>query len=377
MSDPERSVASTTIVSDARPAIVRLRAGKHQRKGLKPGGISGHDRLRAHERPVQRALARWIRDVGTTCEHAHGGPSNLKRPGVRRRVDAERHAADDRHPRGRESAAQAAGHLQAIRPGAARPDDGHRRQALPAQLGQPSRIAGDVQHRRRVRCLRETTRVRGVVLADGDESGGGDLIARGRRVEGLVGAIERGSALTGEGSEQALVAEREQLGDVTVVTARPLDVSRQPRQERAAPQAPVTGVHAAISRSRISSWRSPSASLTCVGAHARAVGEIGDRSRHAQDPLVSAGAQHTLLVGQSQRSVRGGVRADEVAHVTGGHLRVGAHARASQPHGLTLACLVHGRSHLGRRRQRRGLELVRPRASRRPRADPFDPATGR
>ena len=40
MSEPERSVASTTIVSDARPAIVRLRAGKHQRNGLKPGGIS-------------------------------------------------------------------------------------------------------------------------------------------------------------------------------------------------------------------------------------------------------------------------------------------------------------------------------------------------
>ena len=40
MSEPERSVASTTIVIEARPAIVRLRAGKHQRNGLKPGGIS-------------------------------------------------------------------------------------------------------------------------------------------------------------------------------------------------------------------------------------------------------------------------------------------------------------------------------------------------
>ena len=40
VSEPERSVASTTTVSAARPAISRLRATKHQRYAVKPGGSS-------------------------------------------------------------------------------------------------------------------------------------------------------------------------------------------------------------------------------------------------------------------------------------------------------------------------------------------------
>ena len=40
ISDPDRSAASTTIVSEHSPAMMRLRAGKHQRCATLPGGIS-------------------------------------------------------------------------------------------------------------------------------------------------------------------------------------------------------------------------------------------------------------------------------------------------------------------------------------------------
>ena len=40
MSEPERVAASTTTVSVERAAMMRLRAGKHQRWPPKPGGIS-------------------------------------------------------------------------------------------------------------------------------------------------------------------------------------------------------------------------------------------------------------------------------------------------------------------------------------------------
>jgi hypothetical protein len=47
VSEPERSVASTTTVRAARPAISRLRATKHQRKAVKPGGSSETTQPRA------------------------------------------------------------------------------------------------------------------------------------------------------------------------------------------------------------------------------------------------------------------------------------------------------------------------------------------
>ena len=40
ISDPDRSAASTTTVTWASPAMIRLRAGNDQLKGRNPGGIS-------------------------------------------------------------------------------------------------------------------------------------------------------------------------------------------------------------------------------------------------------------------------------------------------------------------------------------------------
>jgi hypothetical protein len=91
----------------------------------------------------------------------------------------------------------------------------------------------------------ETRRIGGVVPADGDEAGVRDPLARHRRVEVLVGAIELGPSLARQGLQQAHVAEREQLGDVAVVAARSLDMRREPCDQRGAPQAAVAGVHAA------------------------------------------------------------------------------------------------------------------------------------
>ena len=56
MSEPERRAASTTIVMCASAAMIRLRAGKHQRSATNPGGSSPTTQPRSPMSSCRRAL---------------------------------------------------------------------------------------------------------------------------------------------------------------------------------------------------------------------------------------------------------------------------------------------------------------------------------
>ena len=183
MSEPERSVASTTIVSEARPAIVRLRAGKHQRNGLNPGGIS---EIAACVATIARYSPRLLGGYGTSAPLAstrERRATDFERARVRGGVDAERHPADHEHARRREPATEPAGDLEPVLTGPPRAHDRDRRRVGVAQRGEARRVARHVQHRRRVGGVREPRRVGVVVAADGVQPGGGDALARGVGVE--------------------------------------------------------------------------------------------------------------------------------------------------------------------------------------------------
>ena len=94
MSEPERVAASTTIVSVESAAMMRLRAGKHQRWPPKPGGISETTAPCLDEPGVQVAHAGGVRGLGAAGEDRDGraaGP-RLQRAEMGGRVDAQRHA---------------------------------------------------------------------------------------------------------------------------------------------------------------------------------------------------------------------------------------------------------------------------------------------
>ena len=95
MSAPERSAASTTTVIAASAAMIRLRAGKHQRHGGVPGG-SSETTAPARHPAVERALCRRVGPLGGPGEHGHRRPAGVQRARVGGGVDPERHAADAR-----------------------------------------------------------------------------------------------------------------------------------------------------------------------------------------------------------------------------------------------------------------------------------------
>jgi hypothetical protein len=80
----------------------------------------GDDRVTLGDGTVQRPLAGWIGPIGAAGKHRDRGAADLERPGVGGAVDAERHAADDRHPRRAETPAESARHLQPVGGGPAR-----------------------------------------------------------------------------------------------------------------------------------------------------------------------------------------------------------------------------------------------------------------
>ena len=134
--------------------------------------------------------------------------------------------------------AEAARHLEPVRPGPSRADDRDRRRMLLSQRRQPRRVAGEMQDRGRVGGLREraadsaaswrqTSCSRACVGA----------LAGSVRIEPLERALEVLAPLAGERRQQLVVGEREQLGDVVAVAPRVLDVRRQQRHERRAAQA--------------------------------------------------------------------------------------------------------------------------------------------
>ena len=160
-------------------AIVRLRAGKHQRCGAKPGGSSESTQCRAaSSRCSARLLAGEARSA-PPASTATVGAAGLERPGVGGAVDAEGHAADDgdagrRQARGR---ARARPRGRPRRRGGCRrpPPRGRRRRRSADERGQTAGIAGDVQDGGRV--------VRGRAGAPGRRRRAGRR-ARARRARG-------------------------------------------------------------------------------------------------------------------------------------------------------------------------------------------------
>ena len=115
---------------------------------------------------MQGALARRVGDVGAAGEDRDRGTADLQRPRVGGRVDAERHAADDRDAGRRETAAEPAGDLQPVDARAARTDDRDGWGVGRPERREPPRVAGDVQDRRRVVGVEQPLRIGGVVAAD-------------------------------------------------------------------------------------------------------------------------------------------------------------------------------------------------------------------
>ena len=104
---PLGSAASTTTVMRARPAMIRLRAGKLQRSGWVPGGSSDSTSPLSRTCSMQEPVPTWIDHVGSARQHRQGasrGPRGS--PGARwRRCRARaRSPRSRRPPRGRAQA---------------------------------------------------------------------------------------------------------------------------------------------------------------------------------------------------------------------------------------------------------------------------------
>ena len=131
-------MAWTTTVAAPSAAMIRLRATKHQRCACAPGGSSEITAPRA----ATAACSRQPRAGYGTCalagEHADRPPGRLERAGVRRRVDPEREAGDDRHARRGQPAPERARDLEPVRRRPPRADD---RDAVLVAAAPPGRRA--------------------------------------------------------------------------------------------------------------------------------------------------------------------------------------------------------------------------------------------
>ena len=150
ISEPERSVASTTTVSAGEPGdepVAREEAPAVRREARRQ--LGDHAAARRRSAACRRALARRVRHVGAAGEH---GDRRRRSPAARSapsrvggRVDAQRHAGDDGQPAAARPRPSDAGDLEPVGRAAARADD---RDA--ARAPRARRVAGDVQHGRRV-----------------------------------------------------------------------------------------------------------------------------------------------------------------------------------------------------------------------------------
>ena len=162
VSEPERSVAWTTTVAAPSAAMIRLRATKHQRCALGARAASRRSPRRAR-RPPRAAASRapGRRRARSPASTPIVLPGRLERAGVRRRVDPEREAGDDRHARRRQPAAERARDLEPVRRRAPGADDGDA-----VLVAERARVAEHVQHRRRVGEVAQALRVLVAAAAD-------------------------------------------------------------------------------------------------------------------------------------------------------------------------------------------------------------------
>ena len=160
VSEPERSVASTTTVAAASPAMIRLRATKHQRYGVKPGGSSETTAPRSDELAVQAPARRRVRDVGAAGEHGdrpRPAPCADSAPTWAAESTPEREAGDHRHAGRGQPAPEPARDLDARTASRA----ARRRWRRPSSSAVSAATdPGDVEHRRRIGELAQRRRDR-------------------------------------------------------------------------------------------------------------------------------------------------------------------------------------------------------------------------
>ena len=142
ISEPEPVALRPRPSSRQRPAMIRLRAGKRQRNGRLPGGISETTSPSAAMRRCRCALRAGTRRRRRRGITATVRPRRLERPLVGGRVDPERHPADDRHAARRQVARRASAPSRARRlrrAGSRRSRRRARRSARACASGSPSR----------------------------------------------------------------------------------------------------------------------------------------------------------------------------------------------------------------------------------------------
>ena len=140
ISAPLRSLASTTTVACARPATIRLRAGKRHGAGSTPGGYSETTRPARADPAGELRMRRRIVAVDAAAENGDRGAAGFERAAMRLAVDAARHPADDDEPRGGQLAAERARDVRAVRRAGSGADDRDRRPVQ--QLDRARRRAG-------------------------------------------------------------------------------------------------------------------------------------------------------------------------------------------------------------------------------------------
>jgi hypothetical protein len=168
--------------------------GRRGERGDDP--VAGHEapavrvRARGHLRDHRAALgdgrvqppaARRIGDVRARGEHADRRPGRLERARVRRRIDPERQPRDDRYPRGRQAATDAARDVEPVRGCAPRPDHGDA-----VRIRQRVDRPEHVQDRRRVGEVSQARRIGVGAPADDLERRRGRSLPRLARLEARV-----------------------------------------------------------------------------------------------------------------------------------------------------------------------------------------------
>ena len=228
ISEPERSAASTTIVALASPAMIRLRAGKHQRVRHEARAASPRRRRRV------RRSGRGARacSAGRRRRRRRRAPRpSARRPqraGVRRAVDAERHARSPRSRRPRPARAPASARPRGRRRDARRVPTTRGGRARPRSAPRaPSRRdpAGHEQHRRRVVEVAQAPRIAGAWRqTTSSPAASTRRAARGVGRRSLARCARRARR---RAAREILVGQREHLAQAPALVARELDRARR------------------------------------------------------------------------------------------------------------------------------------------------------
>ena len=260
-------------------------------EGPAPGGGArrqlGEDQALLADPPPERAVGGRVGDVGAAAEHGDRA-AGVERAAVGAGVDAEGEAADDDHPGRRQLPPQLAGDLAAVGGGAAGADDrSPRRTARGRRAGRGRRGRSAPRARRRRRAARPGRGRRGGSRPS--TAPPASSAARWRSVERRDPAQQLGGDLRRRGGDQVLVAEAQQFRRARAERAGRdlLDVGAEQRPA-ARSGAGSRGRRGAQPRSRL---RSCSAWAICSSPIVSAAGEVGDRLRQPQRPVVGAAAE--------------------------------------------------------------------------------------